>query len=44
MGRLEMYTELGKPEGKRPFGNPRNRWEDNKIGSSRNRSVGAGLD
>jgi hypothetical protein len=23
---------VGKPEGKRPFGRPRSRWEDNKMG------------
>ena len=30
MGRGEAYTGfLGKPEGKRPLGRPRRRWEDN---------------
>jgi len=31
MGRREACTELlvGKPEGKRPLGRPRRRWEDN---------------
>jgi hypothetical protein len=31
MGRGEAYTESwwGKPEGKRPLGRPRRRWEDN---------------
>ena len=30
-GRGEAYTGCwwGKPEGKRPFGRPRRRWEDN---------------
>jgi hypothetical protein len=29
--REEVYTRFwwGKPEGKKPFGRPRNRWEDN---------------
>ena len=31
MGRVEAYTGflVGKPEGKRPLGRPRRRWEDN---------------
>jgi hypothetical protein len=31
MGRKEMQTGLlvGKPQGKRPLGRPRRRWEDN---------------
>jgi hypothetical protein len=31
MGRGEAYTGffVGKPEGKRPLGRPRRRWEDN---------------
>ena len=31
MGRGEAYTGflVGKPEGKRPLGRPRSRWEDN---------------
>jgi hypothetical protein len=29
MGERELYRVLvGKPEGKRPFGRPRRRWED----------------
>jgi hypothetical protein len=24
-----MFTMVGKPEGKRPLGRPRHRWEDN---------------
>jgi hypothetical protein len=29
-GRDEEYkVSVGKPEGKRPFGRPRRRWEDN---------------
>jgi hypothetical protein len=26
---IENKTLVGKPEGKRPLGKPRNRWEDN---------------
>jgi len=36
---------VGKPEGKRPLGRPRRRWEDNiKIGSSGSEMWGHGLD
>jgi hypothetical protein len=28
-GRFEKCILVGKPEGKRPFGRPRHRWEDN---------------
>jgi hypothetical protein len=28
-GGEERRTQVGKPEGKRPFGRPRHRWEDN---------------
>jgi hypothetical protein len=27
--RLAYRISVGKPEGKRPFGRPRRRWEDN---------------
>jgi hypothetical protein len=40
-GRIGVHKVLvGKPEGKRPFGRPRRRWEDNiKMGL---REVGCG--
>jgi hypothetical protein len=41
-----MYRVLvGKPEGKRPVGRPRHRWEDNiKVDLKRSRMWGYGLD
>jgi hypothetical protein len=35
---------LGKPEGKRPLGRPRHRWEDNIVGDLQEmgRDVGTG--
>jgi hypothetical protein len=29
MDRGEVYSLMGKPEGKRPLGRPRHRWKDN---------------
>jgi hypothetical protein len=29
--RNEYNISIGKPEGKRPFGRPRRRWENNTI-------------
>jgi hypothetical protein len=33
MGKIRKAYKIlvGKPEGKRPLGNPRNSWEDNNI-------------
>jgi hypothetical protein len=45
--RRDAYRVLmGKPEGKRPLGTPRRRWEDNilKKGSSRSGMDWHGLD
>jgi hypothetical protein len=35
---------VGRPEGRRPLGRPRHRWEDSKDGSSGNSFWGCGLD
>jgi hypothetical protein len=35
---------VGEPEGKRPLGRPRRRWNDNKDGSFRDRIRRVGLD
>jgi hypothetical protein len=44
-GRGVYRVLVGKPEGKRPLGRPRHRWEDNiKIGSSGNGMWGYGLE
>jgi hypothetical protein len=44
-GRGAYRILVGRPEGRRPLGRPRRRWEDNiKIGSSRSGMGGHGLD
>jgi hypothetical protein len=35
---------VGRPEGRRPLGRPRRKWEDNKNGYYGNRVWGCGLD
>jgi hypothetical protein len=35
---------VGKPEGKRPLGRPRNRWEDNIKADIKNKVECCGLD
>jgi len=38
--RRDIYRVLMKPEGKRPFGRPRHRWEDNSKMIFRKWNVG----
>ena len=45
MGRGDVYRVLvGKPEGKRPLGRPRRRWEENKMDFLEVGCGGYGLD
>jgi hypothetical protein len=42
---MHIQVLVGKPEGKRPLGRPRHRWEDNvKMGLQEVGWVGLGMD